>query len=120
MKSALTITLERKYIIMITSGTSTLGAFFSGLPRDTFMVVEKDDEGTTIYPIEDILFGVPSEDPSWDKEVVVLWNESATLALVAQAESADPRCYTFKDKKAILVAEHQDVFDICDPDEFKF
>lgn len=105
---------------MITSGTSTLGAFFASLPRDTFMIVEKDDEGTTIYPIEDILYGVPAEDPSWGESVVVLWNEESTLALVALADKADTRCHIFQHKAAILVAEHPTAMDICDPEEFTF
>ena len=81
---------------------TTIGKFFATLPPHTFMVVERDEEGPVVYPIEDILHGVPAEDSSWECEVIVYWNETHDTALMAPIVP-DAHCRLFKRKDVIFV-----------------
>ena len=68
---------------------ATVEQLMNALPKDyphSFMVVEHDEAGPFVYPVEDIITGVPAEDESWNREVIVYWNVT-TLFVCAFLEN---------------------------------
>jgi len=81
---------------------TTLIAFYQSLPDD-FFIVDHDADGYFCYPVAEGLAGIPDwTAPELHREVVVLWNDECTVALVADARHADPRCRILKAKSVVF------------------
>lgn len=93
---------------------TTLGQFLVSLPRDTFFVADREEDGSRSYwPIEDI----PGDCHSMQQEVVVVWT-SEDCALVCKAYRADPQLKMFVNKRAVFVEPVRVVhYPVADPEK---
>ncbi len=60
---------------------TTLGQFFTDLPRNIFFVSELEEDGSrSYYPVED-LEAIPGNDSIWSNAVVVFWMDEHTAII---------------------------------------
>jgi hypothetical protein len=84
---------------------TTLGQFFTGLPRNIFFVSELEEDGSrSYYPIED-LEAIPGNDSIWSNPVVVFWMDEHTA--IINLIKADGLTKVILNKEKLLVSPRQ-------------
>jgi hypothetical protein len=86
---------------------TTLGQFFTGLPRNIFFVSELEEDGSrSYYPVED-LEAIPGNDSIWSNPVVVFWMDEHTA--IINLIKADGLTKVILNKEKLLVGPRRHV-----------